>query len=58
MVEILNDISEQISHLAKKDNIATADVRECYKYLSEKHGHEDYFQQIFYAILSIKISTQ
>lgn len=58
MRDLLDDLCIELSYLATQENISVAKLHESVLHLSDKHGNEEYFKQVFYAILSIELNGE
>jgi|688.fasta_scaffold551547_2 hypothetical protein len=56
MKDLLDDLSIELNYLATLDKISVANLHESVNHLSKKYGNEEYFKQVFYALLSIELN--
>jgi Flp pilus assembly protein TadB len=54
---IYEDIADEFRYLASLEKVGMADIHNAVTHLSEKYGCEEYFKQVFYAIISIQLNN-
>lgn len=55
---MLEDLATELQYLATLDKIGVANLHESVEHLTEKYGNHEYFKQVFYALLSIKLNGE
>lgn len=56
MKDLLGDVAIEMDYLSSLPEISVANIKEAVDHLSEKYGNEQYFKQVFYALLSIQLN--
>lgn len=58
MRDLLGDVAIEMDYLSSLPIISVGNIKESVEHLTEKYGNEQYFKQVFYAILSIQLNDE
>jgi len=58
MKDLLGDVAIEMDYLSSLPEITVGNIKESVDHLTDKYGNEQYFKQVFYALLSIKLNDR